>query len=180
MAALAAALLVGTALSACTPTTTVVEGSKVTVAVATPFTSANAATSFGRSTPTNADVAYLTGTGFGYYDDSYALVEDRSFGTAEVLDESPFTVRYTIADGVTWSDGAPVDAADLLLSWAANSGSLNTPGFDDTEYVDAATGQYGDDFPDDVIFFDGTIGNGLELATATPEIVQDRALEVTY
>jgi peptide/nickel transport system substrate-binding protein len=180
VAALAATLLVGSALSACTPTTTVVEGSEVTVAVATGFTSANASTSFGRSSPTNADVAYLTGTGFGYYDDTYALVEDRSFGAAEVVDESPFTVRYTIADGVTWSDGAPVDAADLLLAWAANSGALNTPDFDDTGFVDAATGQYDDDFPDDVIFFDGTIGNGLELATATPEIVQDRALEVIY
>ena len=89
-------------------------------------------------------------------------------------------MRYTVADGATWSDGIPVDAADLLLAWAANSGSLNTPDFDDADFVDAATGQYTDDFPDDVVFFDGTIGNGLELATATPRIVEDRALEVTY
>ncbi len=67
----------------------------MTVAVSTPYTSANASTSFGRSSPTNADVAYLTSTGFGYYDDRYALVEDPSFGTAEIVDESPFTVRYT-------------------------------------------------------------------------------------
>ncbi|MEO8263649.1 MAG: ABC transporter substrate-binding protein [Pseudolysinimonas sp.] len=173
-----AALVVSVAtLSACTPTTTVVAGSQVRVAVATPLTSANAATSFGRSTPTNADVAYLTGTGFGYYDDAYRLVEDTSFGRAEIVDESPFTVRYTIADGVTWSDGVPIDAADLLLAWAANSGTLNTPGFDDTDYVDATTGQYTDDFPDDVVFFDGA---GLETATATPTIVEDQAIEVTY
>lgn len=172
--------LTAVTLSACTPVVTVLEGSEVRVAVSTPFTSANASTSFGRSTPTNADVAYLTGTGFGYYDDTYALVEDTSFGTVEIVDESPFTVRYTIADGVTWSDGAPIDAADLLLAWAANSGALNTPGFDDSDYVDAATGQYTDDFPDDVVFFDGTIGNGLERATRTPTIVEDRVLEVTY
>ncbi|MEZ5190154.1 MAG: ABC transporter family substrate-binding protein [Schumannella sp.] len=122
----------------------------------------------------------MTGTGFGYYDDHYALVEDESFGTTEVVSESPFTVRYTVADGVTWSDGVPVDAADLLLAWAGNSGVLNAPGFDDTDYVDPSTGGYTDDFPRDVVFFDGAIGNGLQLATGTPRIVSDRAVEVTY
>ena len=78
----ALAVVAGT-LTACTPTT-VVAGSEVTVAVATPFTSANASTSFGRSSPTNADVAYLTGTGFGYYDDRYALVDDASFACAHL------------------------------------------------------------------------------------------------
>jgi peptide/nickel transport system substrate-binding protein len=178
--AVTAALAVTAGLAGCTPDSTVVHGSTVTVAVSTPFTSANASTSFGRSSPTNADIAYLTGTGFGYYDDHYALIEDPSFGTAEIVGTDPFTVRYTVADGVTWSDGVPVDAADLLLAWAANSGSLNTPGFEDGDYIDPATGQYTDDFPDDVVFFDGTIGNGLELATATPRIVEDRSLEVTY
>jgi peptide/nickel transport system substrate-binding protein len=179
--AAAMALAVTTAgLAACTPATTVVEGSTVTVAVSTPYTSANASTSFGRSSPTNADVGYLTGTGFGYYDDHYGFVEDASFGTAEIVGTSPFTVRYTVADGVTWSDGVPVDASDLLLAWAANSGSLNTPGFVDDDYIDPSTGRYTDDFPQDVVFFDGTIGNGLELATATPRIVEDRSLEISY
>src|SRR5690606_31391720 len=121
-----------------------------------------------------------TGSGFGYYDDHYALIEDPSFGTAEIVADSPFTVRYSIADDVTWSDGVPVDAADLLLAWAANSGSLNTPGFEDGDYVDSSTGLYTDDFPRDVVFFDGTIGNGLELATRPPRIVADRELEVVY
>lgn len=178
--AILAAAIIASGLVACTDAPTVVEGSVVRVAVSTPFTSANASTSFGRSTPTNADVAYLTGTGFGYYDDRYAFVDDPSFGTAEIVSQSPFTVRYTVAPDVTWSDGVPIDAADLLLSWAANSGVLNTPGFVDDDYVDPATGEYTDDYPDDVVFFDGTIGNGLETATATPQIVEDRALEVTY
>jgi peptide/nickel transport system substrate-binding protein len=180
LGAVVALVVSGATLSACTGTTTVVAGSEVRVAVSTPYTSANANTSFGRSAPTNADVAYLTGTGFGYYDDAYNLVDDTSFGTAVIVDESPFTVRYTVADGVNWSDGTPVDAADLLLAWAANSGSLNTPGFDDSDYVDATTGQYTDDFPDDVVFFDGTIGSGLEHATKTPTVVEDRSLEVVY
>lgn len=179
-ALLIAGAVAAAALAGCTPTTTVVAGSEVTVAVSSPLTSANASTSFGRSSPTNADVAYLTGSGFGYYDDHYALIEDPSFGTAEIVADSPFTVRYSIADDVTWSDGVPVDAADLLLAWAANSGSLNTPGFEDGDYVDSSTGLYTDDFPRDVVFFDGTIGNGLELATRPPRIVADRELEVVY
>ena len=176
----AALVMIAATLSACTPTTTVVEGSEVAVAVSTPYTSGNASTSFGRSSPTNVDVAYLTSTGFGYYDDGYELVEDPSFGSAEIVDESPFTVRYSVSATARWSDGVPVDAADLLLAWAGNSGSLNTPDFDDSDFVDAATGQYTEEFPSDVVFFDGTIGSGLELATATPRIVEDRALEVVY
>ncbi len=180
LGAATAFIVAAAVLSGCTPTTTVVEGSEVTVAVSAPYTSANASTSFGRSSTTNADVAYLTSTGFGYYDDAYELVEDRSFGSAVVLDESPFTVRYSVSASARWSDGAPVDAADLLLAWAGNSGSLNTIDFDDADFVDPATGQYTEDFPDDVVFFDGTIGSGLELATSTPRIVEDSSIEVVY
>lgn len=179
-AVLTALVVLTASLSACTATSTVVEGSDVRVAVTTPLTSVNASTSFGRSTPTNADVAYLTSSGFGYYDDQYKLVEDPSFGSAQIVSQDPFTVTYTIAGGVTWSDGVPIDASDLLLAWAANSGSLNDPGFDDGTYVDPSTGQYTDDFPADAVFFDGTIGNGLELATATPTIVADDTLQVVY
>ncbi|CAN5181650.1 ABC transporter substrate-binding protein [soil metagenome] len=168
-------------LSGCTPATTVVAGSEVAVAVTAGFTSANASTSFGRSSVTNADVAYLTGTGFGYYDDSYALVQDASFGSATVVADDPLTVRYTVSDDAKWSDGASVDAADLLLAWAANSGALNTPKFDDAPFIDPATGRYTDAFPADVVFFDGAVGGGLERATATPVVSDDgRSLDVHY
>jgi peptide/nickel transport system substrate-binding protein len=166
--ALAAAL----ALSGCT-TSTVVAGSDVAVAVAEPFTSLNPATSFGRSSATNADVAWLTGSAFAYYDDAYRLVEDPSFGTAEIVAEDPLTVRYQVDADARWSDGTPVDAADLLLAWAADSGALNTPDFDDSAYVEPETGRYTDDFPDDVVFFDGRVGAGLELATQTPQLGDD-------
>ncbi|WP_191283223.1 ABC transporter substrate-binding protein [Pseudolysinimonas yzui] len=167
-AAVGAALL----LSGCT-TSTVVAGSEVGVAVAEPFTSLNPATSYGRSSATNADVAWLTGGAFAYYDDAYRLVEDHSFGTAQIVAEDPLTVRYQVSADARWSDGTPVDAADLLLAWAADSGVLNTPDFDDSEYVDPETGRYTDDFPDDVVFFDGRIGGGLEHATQTPQLGDD-------
>jgi peptide/nickel transport system substrate-binding protein len=165
----AAAALV---LSGCT-TSTVVEGTEVGVAVADPFTSLNAATSYGRYSPTNADIAWLTGGAFAYYDDAYRLIEDPSFGTADIVAEDPLTVRYQLAPDARWSDGTPVDAADLLLAWAADSGVLNTPDFADTEYVDADTGRYTDAFPDDVVYFDGRIGAGLEHATQTPQLGDD-------
>jgi peptide/nickel transport system substrate-binding protein len=150
-----------------------VAGSEVGVAVAEPFTSLNPATSFGRSSVTNGDVAHLTGTGFGYLDDVGAFVADESFGTVEVVAEDPLTVRYAVTAAARWSDGTPVDAADLLLAWVANSGALNTPDFDDREWVDAETGRYRDDFPTDVVFFDGAVGGGLERATQTPQLGED-------
>jgi peptide/nickel transport system substrate-binding protein len=165
-------VLLALVLSGCT-TSTVVEGSEVTVAVAEPFTSLNPATSYGRSSVTNADVASLTGSAFAAYDDAYNLVDDTSFGTASIVAEDPLTVRYTVSADARWSDGTPVDAADLLLAWAANSGALNTPDFDDSDFIDPATGRYTDAFPEDVVFFDGAIGAGLEKATQTPQLGDD-------
>ena len=158
-------------LAGCT-TSNVVEGSEVGVAVAEPFTSLNPATSYGRSSATNAHVAWLTGAAFAAYDDAYRLVDDPSFGTAEIIAEDPLTVRYRVAADAQWSDGTPIDAADLLLAWAADSGALNTPDFEDADYVDPDTGRF-TDFPDDVVFFDGRIGAGLEKATQTPQLGDD-------
>lgn len=176
-ASVAAALAV--TLAGCTAPT-VVEGSEVAVAVSQPFTSLNPATSYGRTSTTNADVAWLTGAAFASYDDSYGLLEDTSFGTAEIVAEDPLTVRYEVARDARWSDGTPVDAADLLLAWVANSGALNTPDFDDAPYVDPDTGRYTDAFPDDVVYFDGAIGTGLEEATQTPQVGDDRTLFVHF
>ena len=36
------------------------------------------------------------------------------------------TVKYAITADVQWSDGVPVTADDLLLSWIASSGKFNT------------------------------------------------------
>lgn len=185
-AVLTASAVIAALLSACTPTTSVVTGSEVRVAVASPLTSLNPSTSYGRSTVTNADVAYLTSASFGYVDDRYAWVPDTSFGTASIVDDDPLTVKYAVARDARWSDGVAVDAADLLLAWAANSGSLNTRGddgapFDDRDYVDPETGRYTDDFPDDIVFFDGSVGGGLDRASRIPEISDDgRSLIVRY
>ncbi len=180
LALVAATLVAATALAGCTEQDTVVEGSRATVAVTGSLTSLNANSTYGRASSLNADVAYLTGSSFAYRDAASELVHDTSFGTAEVTERDPLTVRYTIADDVVWSDGVPVTPADLLLAWAANSGSLDTPDLDVDAYIDPETGRFGE-LPDDVVYFDGARGRGLELATQTPQLGDDgRSLFVHY
>ena len=179
-ALVAAAAVAALALAGCTHEDRVVEGSRATVAVSGTLTSLNANSSFGRASSLNADVAYLTGSAFAYPDAEYGLVRDPSFGEAEVTARDPLTVRYTIAEDVTWSDGVPVTPADLLLAWAANSGALDTPDVDIEPYVDQETGRLGE-LPEDVVHFDGARGRGLELATQTPQLGDDgRSLFVHF
>ncbi|TPW73120.1 ABC transporter substrate-binding protein [Schumannella sp. 10F1B-5-1] len=167
------------ALAACTsPTPEVQTGAALTVSAAGTFTSANARAEHAR-TAANADVGYLTSSGFGYYDPSGQLVLDTSFGKAEIVKQAPFTVRYTLADQVQWSDGTAIDATDLLLTWAAESGALDS---DDTDgLVDPATGLLGADAPADTVRFGAPAGGILAAATSTPTIRDaGRAIEVEY
>lgn len=167
VATVAASALV---LSACAaPQSEVVEGSSISVAWNQAFYSYNPDTSFGNATA-NANIVYMSNSGFNYYNNEPALVRDESFGTYEILSEDPLTVQYTINEDTQWSDGTPVDAADMLLEWVANSGVLNTPDFDPSEFTDPDTGEFTDEYPTDVVFFDGSIGSGLELVSQVPEI----------
>lgn len=163
-AVLALALL----LSGCTAPV-LVEGTSVTVAASQSFFSYNPKTSYGNSTA-NSSIVSATNSQFNYYDNVPKLVEDQSFGSYQIVSRDPFKVKYTIRDGVSWSDGTPVDAADLLLAWAANSGALNTKGFDASRYIDRETGKFTSAFPKDVVYFDGFSGNGLQLVTKAPVI----------
>jgi peptide/nickel transport system substrate-binding protein len=77
----------------------------------------NSSSAAGNNTA-NAVVAYLTTSGFNYYNSEPALVRNTDFGTYELVSEDPLTVKYTINDGVVWSDGTPIDSADMVLAWA--------------------------------------------------------------
>ncbi len=145
----------------------VIDGSTVTVAVSQPFTSANPATTQG-NTVGNVAVAAITRSGFTFYNDALELVRDESFGTIELVSQQPLRVRYTIAPGVQWSDGVPVDEADLLLAWAAYSGALNTPDIDTTVFRDPETGLLRDDYPADLVYFDATSRPQLSRASELP------------
>jgi peptide/nickel transport system substrate-binding protein len=154
----------------------VVAGSTVSVGWDQSFFSYNPATAYGAA-PANSNIVYATNSGFNYYDNTPALVKDESFGHYTKISDDPLIVQYTIADGVTWSDGTAVDAADLLLNWAALSGALNDPGFDKSAYVDPDTGRFTDDFPSDAVYFDSGADpshpRGLGLVSQLPVVSDD-------
>lgn len=170
-------------LSGCTtPQSEIVEGSSLSVAWNQPFYSYNGNTSFGNATANN-NITYATLGGFNYYNDVPELVRDESFGTIEVITEDPLVVKYTIADGVKWSDGTAVDAVDILLQWAALSRALDTPDFDASEFQDPDTGEFTEDFPTDVVYFDSGADPsfGLGLVSTTPEVSDDKkSVTMTY
>ncbi|UFU02293.1 ABC transporter family substrate-binding protein [Ruania suaedae] len=185
-ATLAASALV---LSACeTPDTSSSDdgldtGTAVTVGWNQGFYEYNADSATGNATA-NANILYLMNSGVNYYDGDLNLVPDESFASYEVTSEDPLTVEYTFADEASWSDGTPVDAADMLLSWAALSGHLNTAefvqSFDEEGNVvwlyPEDSENAGDEVPQEEIennvffnFTSGTIG----LIEETPTISED-------
>ena len=117
----------------------------------------------------NANVLYFMQSGFNYYDGDLNLVPDESFGTYEKTSDDPLTVTYTVNEGVNWSDGTPVSAADLLLAWGALSGNFNTV----EEEVDPETGEVTN--PDEVeagVYFNFT-SDSVGLIEEFPEISED-------
>jgi peptide/nickel transport system substrate-binding protein len=75
----------------------------------------------------NGDVAYLTGMGLFHYDDKLNIINNPTLGSYRVSKNKTgdFEVTYTIAPGRVWSDGAPITAADLLLSHVISSADYN-------------------------------------------------------
>lgn len=112
-------VLLAASLAACAPALpeTVVPGTALTVGWAGGFTSVNPLAS---PTAGNIDIAEAIRGEFGDIVDG-DFVPDESFGTAKIVADEPFTVRYDLAEP-SWSDGIPLDAADLLLGWAGASG----------------------------------------------------------
>lgn len=143
-----------------------------------PFYSYNDQTLNGNNT-TNANIAYLTNSQFNYYTPENELTQNEWFGSYELVSEDPLTVTYTINDDVNWSDGTPVDAADLMLGYGTNSGLFNT-----TEEVtyDEETGAA--TYAEGEVYFNSagaTPGIGLNLVTELPVISDDgKSITLTY
>lgn len=96
----------------------------VTVAQNSAFYSNNPASGTGNSTY-NSNITYMTTSGFNYYDDTPKLVKNEKFGTYTKVSDDPLTIKYTVNEGVKWSDGVQVGAADMLLSWASQQSKYN-------------------------------------------------------
>ena len=136
----------------------IVEGTTITVAFNQAFDNYNTSSSAGNATK-NANITYMTNSGFQYYDSTPALVKETRYGTFEKISDEPLTVRYTINEGVKWSDGTQIDAADMLLAWASTSGA----------------------FADTAAVFSPASTAGLSLVTQTPEISDNgRTVTLVY
>ena len=55
------------------------------------------------------------GGGFYYYDGDLNHINNDQFGTCTIESLDPLTSPTRINEGVTWSDGVQIDAADMLL-----------------------------------------------------------------
>jgi peptide/nickel transport system substrate-binding protein len=172
------------ALAGCTTTggtddaTSGSEGGTITIA------QTNAFTSFNGDTPDanldiNGMVGYLTGVsgglglgGFQRLDADYSVLPNTDFGTYEKLSDDPLTVQYTINEGLTWSDGEPITADDMLVNWVINSGW-----FDDA-VIDPATGDSTNGGTQYFTLAGSTAGLD---TTAFPEISDDNmSMTLTY
>jgi peptide/nickel transport system substrate-binding protein len=139
----------------------VVSGTSVSVAQNAAMTTMNAYTAAGYATY-NSNVAYMYQSTFNYYDDKTNLLKNTKFGTYKKVSTDPLTIKYTINDGVKWTDGTPVTAADMLLQWVSSISKNNDP-------------------KGKVNFGSINQGGGTDLITKTPTISDDnRSLTVTY
>jgi peptide/nickel transport system substrate-binding protein len=106
-------------LSACAPGF-LQSGSLLNIALTDDFNSLNADNVTGdASLAVNEEVSKLVNPSFFYTDSNAQLVPNEKFGAVEILSESPFKVRYSLTGSAKWSDGVPVSARDLMLSWLA-------------------------------------------------------------
>lgn len=144
-------------------------GGTLTVSETNEFFSFNPSTANG-NTDINSKIALATNSNFYYIDDQLEVQRDESFGTMEKLSDDPLTVKYTVNEGKTWSDGEPIDADDLVLAWAVYSGYYDDASFDDSGEVTSGTSYFS--------YAGSTLGLG---RTDFPEIGDDnRSITLTY
>ncbi len=125
--------------------------------------SSNAMTSLNPGTPDtnltiNADIAYVTGMGFNYYNDQRNLVQNKVLGSYKIVKNtaSDFRVAYTLNAGKVWSDGTPITGVDLLLSHVLSSGAYSkAAGLGDPSNTEVAplfnSGGYGGPYDSHVV-----------------------------
>ncbi|EMY35495.1 extracellular solute-binding protein [Arthrobacter crystallopoietes BAB-32] len=144
-------------------------GGTISVAEVNAFSSFNSDTAAG-NVDINGKIAYMTRGGFYHIDNELNVVRNEEFGTYEKISDDPLVVKYTVNEGVTWSDGEPVDAGDLMLNWVAESGYANDATSNEEGEVTSGTNYF--DYAGD------TSGLGL---TEIPEVGDDgRSITLTY
>lgn len=145
-------------------------GGEVRVVEVNPFTSFNSNTATG-NVDINSKISYTMNGQFNYIDKDLNVVKNDKFGSYEVVSEDPLTIKYTVNEGVKWSDGEAVNADDLVFAWSIISGRFNDG------KVDEATGKVtsGTNYFD---YAGDTTGLGL---TDAPEVGDDgRSITLKY
>lgn len=101
------------------------EGTEIFVAYNEGFMAFNSNSSAGNNTA-NSNVKYITdsASSWGYYNNTPEWVRNTDFGTYDKSSDDPLTVDYKITADAVWSDGVPIDEADMLMQWAAASGNV--------------------------------------------------------
>lgn len=173
-ASVAAAAMV---LTACTPPgggndEQSSENQTLTVGWNEAFRSMNTLTANGNAAA-NSILTYLMNDNFKYYDDNLEL-QDGTLGSVEKVSDDPLKVKYTFSDTAKWSDGTPVDAADLALTWAGQSTHFNTV---EANNNDDGTVKENDE---KTVYFDSS-NVGSQLIKDFPEISEDgKEITLTY
>ncbi|GAA1992660.1 ABC transporter family substrate-binding protein [Microbacterium pumilum] len=103
----------------------IVEGTEINVAYNEGFMAFNSSSSAGNNTA-NSNIKYLTdsASSWGYYNNTPEWVKNTDFGSYEKTSDDPLTVDYKITADAVWSDGVPIDEADMLMHWAAMSSNV--------------------------------------------------------
>ena len=170
MVAIAAMALTGCTTTGEAPAPSTATGGTITVAEVNELTSFNVNTPAGNLDMNDKYNGY-TRSNFFKIDNKLNIVPDKSFGTMEKTSDDPLTVKYTLADGVKWSDGTPITSDDMMLAWAVQSGYFN----------DATMNADGDKVEKGNLYFNyagDTAGLGL---ANLPEVSADKkSLTLTY
>jgi peptide/nickel transport system substrate-binding protein len=93
----------------------------------------------------NSLSTYHVTTGFWYFGEGGVITPNEDFGSYEVINEDPLTVKYTINEDAAWSDGNPIDCAEALIHWSQEGGYLDwstsgTQGMEDVKMPDCEPG----------------------------------------
>lgn len=168
-APLAVATIAAMALVGCTTTgpeePPAASGGTITVAEVNELTAFTSSTSETNLDMNGKFIGY-TRSSFFYLDEALNIIPDTSFGTVEKISDEPLTVKYTLADTATWSDGTAITANDLLLAWAVQSGFFNDATVTDGEVTSGT------------VYFDYA-GDTSGLGLADRPVVGDNNMSIT-
>lgn len=142
IAGISALALAGCTTTAASPSASAgAKGGTVTTAEVNDLTSFNYNTPDG-NLDTNGKINYMTTGAFFTVDPTFKVIYDTSFGKVEKTSDNPLTVKYTLAKGLKWSDGKPITADDMVLSWASSSGYYDSGTTDDSGSVVKGTNYF--------------------------------------